>query len=582
MASLPKLTEDDIRHWVGDTSFERGRPYARDGSIFNQRRQGLALKAQCQGSLPHPYRVQAALGEAGIVAADCSCPVGAGGRCKHVAALLMLWQADPAEFVEIEDLETALERRSKPELIALIRQMVARYSDLELMLDMPAPGSSGQRKPLNPDLIRRQARAAFAGASGQWGESYGIAEQLAGLVRLGGEYAQAGDWRSAATVYGTVAQEILENFESVDDESGDLTAVVGECVAGLGECLDAAGSPAEREAVLRALFDVYRWDVEFGGIGMGDEAPEIIASHATPEERQKVAGWIRSAMPAGNAWNDSFHRQRYGGFLLDLEGDALDDEGFLRIAHETGRTRDLVDRLLDLGRVDEAAAEIRRADDSTLFEMVGLLMAKTHADLAARLVRERLPAARDSTRFMEWLKERASERGDAAEALQFSEALFWKLPTLSRYDEVRQFARARGSWDALRPELLARLGKANNFALLTEIHLQDSEIDQALKTLPKATGWASYDATPLHIRVAHAAEERYPSEAIRIYTAAAQQLIKHQGRDNYATAASYLARVRDLHRRLGEPNTWQALIADIRTQNKRLRALHEELAKAGL
>ncbi len=47
-------------------------------------------------------------------------------------------------------------------------------------------------------------------------------------------------------------------------------------------------------------------------------------------------------------------------------------------------------------------------------------------------------------------------------------------------------------------------------------------------------------------------------------------------------AASYLQRVRDVYRRLGEPEAWDTYIADLREENNRLRALQDELRKAGL
>ncbi len=84
------------------------------------------------------------------------------------------------------------------------------------------------------------------------------------------------------------------------------------------------------------------------------------------------------------------------------------------------------------------------------------------------------------------------------------------------------------------------------------------------------------------IRVAQAAEERRPRDAIRLYMARVKPLIEARGRDNYATAASYLQRVRDLYGRLGEEATWKSLIGGIREENRRLRALQEELANAGL
>ena len=63
---------------------------------------------------------------------------------------------------------------------------------------------------------------------------------------------------------------------------------------------------------------------------------------------------------------------------------------------------------------------------------------------------------------------------------------------------------------------------------------------------------------------------------------AAKRLIESRGRDNYATAADYLSRVRKLYQHLGEDKTWKALIADIRQQNSSPCAPKEELDKVGL
>jgi hypothetical protein len=42
----PKLTETAIHNCTGEQSLAQGRPYFRDGSILNPRRQGDVLKAQ--------------------------------------------------------------------------------------------------------------------------------------------------------------------------------------------------------------------------------------------------------------------------------------------------------------------------------------------------------------------------------------------------------------------------------------------------------------------------------------------------------------------------------------------------------
>src|SRR5579871_3890371 len=114
MSTIPALSETEIRERVGDSSFQRGLGYFRNDAIVNPRRQGNTLKALCQGTAEAPYRVAVRFDDGQVVDAECSCPIGHGGFCKHVAALLLAWRQRPGDFVEVEELETALERRTKP------------------------------------------------------------------------------------------------------------------------------------------------------------------------------------------------------------------------------------------------------------------------------------------------------------------------------------------------------------------------------------------------------------------------------------------------------------------------------------
>src|SRR3712207_3561600 len=85
-SGAPTLSYEDIVAWTGETSIQRGSPYVGD-AVFDTRRTGATLKARCQGTAAQPYRVTATLGTTGVTQSTCSCPVG--GRCKHVAALLL-------------------------------------------------------------------------------------------------------------------------------------------------------------------------------------------------------------------------------------------------------------------------------------------------------------------------------------------------------------------------------------------------------------------------------------------------------------------------------------------------------------
>src|SRR5690349_24914486 len=133
MPDFPPLGMPDIRTWSGDRSFELGRRYFHNGSVLRPRRQDRErkLKARVRGTAPRPYRVEVRLDDHGIAAGECSCPVGAGGRCKHAAALLIAWLEQPESFAELEDLDTLLARLENDQLRALIARIVRRHPDVE-------------------------------------------------------------------------------------------------------------------------------------------------------------------------------------------------------------------------------------------------------------------------------------------------------------------------------------------------------------------------------------------------------------------------------------------------------------------
>jgi uncharacterized Zn finger protein len=91
------LCEKDIQNWVDTRSYERGYRYFKNDVIIDAKRQGMTLKAYCQGSNIQPYRLSVSFGQEGIFEAYCSCPIGRGGHCKHIAALLLTYLNSPSK-----------------------------------------------------------------------------------------------------------------------------------------------------------------------------------------------------------------------------------------------------------------------------------------------------------------------------------------------------------------------------------------------------------------------------------------------------------------------------------------------------
>jgi uncharacterized Zn finger protein len=582
MATQTTLDESQIRDHVGADSFERGWPYFQRRDIFDARRQGATLKAHCRGSSGGPYRVEATLEDGQITDSHCSCPVGGGGRCKHVAALLLTWQAQRETFAPVEELTQTLERRSKAELIVLIQQMLRQEPELEPLLEMPLP-VPGKRARTRGDFTtyRRQAATIFERADfSEWGAAREIAEQLAAIQEIGDRFLEQHEYVAAAAVYRAVAEEVLENFETFDDEAGDLSGVIGACVEGLGKCLTGEREDVKtREAMLRTLLDVVQADRDMGSIGMGDAPYDVLVQRTTPEERRMVAGWLRERAAAGEEDEESGDLDP---LLFDLEADTYDDEIFLQRSRELQRTAAVVDRLLALGRRDEALAEARAADGYDLIPVADALVEHAEDEVAEQMVWQQARKG-DHTGALEWLKERSLARDDIVSALELAEQLFRQHPTLERYRELRFLAGTLDQWPSLRSKLHRFLKPPHHAELVIRIALEEDDVDRALEVVR-----SQYHAEPDHLHpatildVAQAAEPTRPRAALDLYQREAEARIHLRGRDHYREAARLLTHARTLYDHLGEHELWERYIATVREKYRTLPALKDELAAARL
>jgi uncharacterized Zn finger protein len=361
MIEVALLTKPRILRQVGEASVHKAKPYLNRDAWSDLRVQADTIKGRCQGQAPDPYRVTVTIVGTDIEDAECSCPAGAGGHCKHVAALLLFYREHPDMFVEVEELDAALERRSKGELVALIRRMIRRSPDLESLLESPLPGYLDGTAADDPTPYRRQVRAAFEHAGDNGHAAPAVAHELNDIVATGDEFREAGAHAAAVTVYRAVAEEVLERFGRLSDDEGDLLDVVGDCASGLCECLKALpADAANRDTLVKALVDVYVTDEAHGGLGVSDSVPDALLHQTTPDERRQIAARLREALPKGNAWSDEYQRRAIGAFLLELGADDRDDEAYLRQCRETGRAVELADRLANLEMAEAAEKEFPR------------------------------------------------------------------------------------------------------------------------------------------------------------------------------------------------------------------------------
>jgi len=603
MPDLPALSRSEVRKWTLDRYYERGENYHRQGRIQRPRREGRTLKAECQGSQPSPYHVEAALDADGIAWAECSCPVGGG--CKHAVALFLTWVESPDKFESQDPLEATLQEQSQDKLVEMILTMVDRHPDLERLVRLSSTSISAA---IDPEELRSQIQSVFQdmGAGHHYDRDpyyvvQEVADDLEPFFTRADDYRRHDRLHHATTVYRLLIEETRDHYDQFWDEEGELSSRVSEATRELGEILSEAEDPDLRETILRVLFDAYMWDLDLGGYGIGDWAHEAILEYATPDERQQIAEWVRDRIPGQidppdpdrrvfvmtkdetSSWSSNWKRKALGSFLLDLLADTLDDEEYLQICRETGRITELVDRLLERDRLDEALGAAREASDYEVYQLTSVFEEHNAEDALYDLVLDRLDDDTDK-RLVTWLRDAAEEREHLDRALDLSQRLFWAQTSESAYERLRSVAQQLDRWDEVQTDLHEQLRDEGNYALLTRLHLADDNVEAALETVPKADKSFSwhYSRSPLPIQVAEAAEEEYPDEAIQLYTKRGRSLIAERGRDNYRDAAKLFQRVKTLYDRT-QPGAWSDVLEALYDDElHRLPAARDEFEKADL
>ena len=601
--SLPSLSQFDIREWAPDRFFERGEGYFRQGRIRRLRRTDNTLRAECEGSNPEPYLVEVTLGESGITSYDCTCPVE--GRCKHLVALLLTWIDASGEVPETEPLDNRLRQVPTDDLVDVIMEMVRRHPDLSRLAEMAANSQTA----VEPERIRRQIQETFEDATGgyrtdnPYRAAVMLSRDLEGFLDRAKQLADNDQIRDATTVLCAFIEEGCDYYTRLPDREGRVAGLFDDATERLNWMLSETSDADLRRSILRTLTDLVIADIDFGGYGLGGYPRHVVLNHATSEERRALAEHVRESLletiaeaddiddespeyglgwiGTGNisTWNIStWKTEALGGLLLALEEDRLDDETYLALCKQTGRHRDLIKRLFELERREEAQDVARDLPDVDLRRVTDVFEEHDASDLFGTVVDERLDADTDGY-LVQWRREYALGQDDQEKALTLTKRLLLNsYGNVQEYETLRSIAQDLGCWEAEQSEIHNKLRGSSTVDPLARFHLSDGDIGDAVDLASREAISRS-----MQIRVAGVAEDEYPEDAIDLYEREARRLIKGRGRSNYASAAEMMARAKALYESLGYDVLWEDTIEKlVEDQLHRLPAARDEFQKAGL
>jgi uncharacterized Zn finger protein len=632
---LKDLTWNDLQEWASAAIVSRGERYQHSGQVQDLARTSRGgLVAWVQGTRRYATTIES---EGKALIAACTCPYG--DICKHAVAVVLDYleqvkqnraiptvteqdhrlrllenAADAEERDEEEDGDDAdedtgrtvlrrsrkaasgalpefLEQQTKPQLLALLKDLAQRYPDARQFLQDRHNLSVGAV----PKLVKavRAEIAALSeepGWSNHWNDEGSIPDYSRVRDRLEALLAQG-----HANAVVDVGAELLEAGRRQVEMSHDE----GETGEEIASCLDivfqalphSSRSPAEQMcwAVEADLSDDY--ELCRGAKAFWDRRHPTTAWHALAEQLAPRLAQDRTKMgaDAGEAgasshFSDNYRRDRLSNWLIRSLDRAGRREEIIplcrREAEQTGSYLRLVEQFKKARRWKEAEQWIRKGIAATENRWPGI-------------------ASQLRTSFRE-MRERAQDWTSVA-ALCADD--FFGEPSLQTFQALQQAAKRAKVLPAVRAAALHYLETGAvpqpstppwplpesglkpvierppmhppMTGILIDIAMAEKRPDEVLRWYdqrkPRSRGWDS--GWFVEDRIAEAVVGSYPDRAVVIWKQLAEKQIALTKPKAYEAAAGYLRKVHRALKQLGKEQDWQGYLAALRRANERKRRL---------
>lgn len=580
------LNRSSIQNYVGFLSFQRGEVYAKGGAIQYGKRKQHLLSALCQGHEFNPYHVEVLLTQEGIEHSYCSCPVGGGGKCKHVAALLLTWLENPELFTQWEELKETLVHYQNADLLELI-DLLEEKSEKSFEIIQAFQKNLNATK--SPRLAKffQYIEEAFHLTEFPWHhpEEGGIAEITFNLDKIGTEledFLREGFLEEVVQVECYFIQQILNYLDDHADPWNYLRSPLEGSIQRLNQVLSLLTDQVElRLQVFQLLFQLVEEEFYRQNELGAEKAKEVILQHVQSDEKNRMISWI-TALQTAKQSPDKKKGTLLEDFLIDLQKDRLEPSVYLAYYKKTRQPLKLVESLLELGRVEEAYHVAEQEKGSQTLFLANLFLKYGDPDLAEKLVVDFLQHSPSLQAFY-WLQDFYDDRGESELSLkQAKEVLFFSFQ-FSDYQKVRERSQKMGLWPLQRQEVLEHLQTQEQaWELLVEIYLDEKILEEAIEIFERASQASRYSFQHpsyalLALRLAIEARYSFPLFSLKIYQNLVQNLIEERNQESYQRACHHLKAIRSLYRELKQPEKWNAYLNDLRQTYRRLKAFLNEL-----
>jgi uncharacterized Zn finger protein len=572
-----KLTENILKSCSSPESFTRGHDLYQSDAVFDTFRKDDLLTGKCEGSSAPFYQIHVQLDEGGIQEASCTCPYDWGGYCKHIIALILTYIHNPDAFIEQKNINELLEQLDKDELVHLITRMVDKNPDLYSWLQTAIPAVSAKSQPaqlrnkrkteVSKTAYKRQIQSILHSLQGyRMSEAYwmmgGMVDQLDHVRDTAYDFLEADDAQGALIILTTLLTEVSGSFEQFDDSDGELGGFFSELALPLVEAILSADlSKTERRSLLIELEPVVE---ELSAYGI-DDLDVILAA--------LNLGWSEEVL-------DELEDYDYDeSILTEAKLNILERqnrvEEYLKLCLEAGEYRRYILKQIEVGEF-EKAKEV--AWKTLTLASEALMVARAlrdagHLPDALRLAEKGLDLDGSKHDLGAWLGPIEEAQGQIDKAIQAYQAAFTSLPSLTLYGILKKLSGV--NWGNLKPILMQILQASPHMDVLVDVYLSEEEWDKAISIAKKAGEW-NYS---LIEKVADAVFSFRPDWVIQASRKQAEGLIAKTQSKYYATAARWLAKMKQAYLASGRKEEWLFYLEELKSTYSRRPALQAELRK---
>ncbi len=573
-SALLQPLPEAIRLYCGTPNYQRGLEYFQAGYIYGPERHGRVLRSFCRGTSIPSYRPEVLLGHTSILSSRCTCPAHAyDGPCKHVAALLLAWYYKPDEFDVRPALSTILANWTKRDLLDFIDKIVTLHPDLDDKLFALAQ----PRRITQEDYDTRIAeifrwRWDLYEAEFRSDPTSEIAHQLNEYFELAKTLVEQEAFTQALSLYSSLIKKIVKNYLSFERE-GQLDDIFRDIIHTLYVLFNTS---SQDSPVRLAILDIFLEALKSPSYDLGiiESIEEFILSMTTNKERSMLVPKLRSELTITN----KELRKRYGGLLLELEGDALSPEQFKELCLFCGFMHELVKYLLTHNRLQEALQIINDQKNPIFLDLITLLMRFKYTQEARDSAHNRLAEEKDKFARLElaaWLRDFYAQQQDWRLAYRFGIRVFRAKPNFFEYTILRDVGHHLRQWQKTKATIINFLIKKKKYSEVVKIYCDEREFAKLFE-FADAISWTALDPD-LRRSVVQIAQDSYPLRAIELYKVFVEEAIARRTRVSYQEAAADMLSIKQLMAAQGKLDEWQTYAQDIKQRYRLRRALRAEL-----